>query len=147
MSITTQTKAFAELGYEPMDLRHIGVYVQPAIEVKDGEKRDTHKIYIGEGDGDFSIDFPTRLVFLSMTEDWVFESFKLAGQEWPGLSITPAGGDFTVRGAHDGKAVIVDDKCDCFFAFRYQVMMKNTKTGEIVVTDPTFKNGDRQGGG
>jgi len=147
MTATAQTTLFENMGCTPKDLRHIGIYVQPAIDVRDGQVVQTNKIYIGEGDGNYAVDFPTEFVFLSMDSDWVFEPFELAGQTWPGIAILPVTGDFHLQFKNDQhNCVVINDDCKCFFAHRYQILMRNTKTGELICTDPSIKNGERQNG-
>lgn len=137
---------FASLGFTGPDRRHIGIYVMPAMEVRNGELVETHKIHIGNGTGDFRINYPTEMIFVSMFEGWIFEKFTMAGREWEGMAFLPDRGDFEIKFGDSGqKSVIVTDTPAHFFTHRYQIVMRNTDTGEIVATDPSTGNDDSQG--
>ena len=145
MNIPNQITRFKALGFTAKDVRHIAVYVEPAVEIRDGAIIQTHKISIGEANGDYAVDFPTEFIFLSMDPAWVFESFDLAGKTWPGLALFPDDGDFAVRFGDAGqRSIVLDDACQCFYGHNYQLVMRNTQTGELIATDPTVHNGDRQ---
>ncbi|TGY88194.1 hypothetical protein E5163_10195 [Marinicauda algicola] len=147
MSIPSQVQRFESLGLSARNILHIGVHVLPATEVKDGQFVETHKIYVGEGSGNFGVDFPTDLIFASMSEDWAFENFDLAGKNWPGLAIFPDDGDFTVEFGDSGQnSVLLKDACKAFCAHRYQIVMRHKTTGQLIATDPTIDNRDRQAG-
>ena len=144
MSIKDQIAIFKSLGFGELDVRHIGVYVKPCVQAESGKLKETHKIYIGEGNGDFKVDYPTQFIFVSMNQEWVFESFDLAGKTWPGLAIFPDNGDFSIKfGDSKQYSIVLNDACTAFCAHRYQVVMKNKTTGEIIATDPSVENGDR----
>jgi hypothetical protein len=137
---------FASLGFDGKDKRHIGVYVMPAAEVTNGELTQTHKIHIGNGTGDMRVSYPTELIFASMIEPWVFERFTLAGRDWDGIAVLPDDGDFEVSfGDPTRQSVVITDTPAHFFTHRYQLVMRNTDTGEIVTTDPGVANDDDQG--
>ena len=143
--VEKQVERIKALGLPGLDVRHIGVYVQPTVREIDGELVDTFAAYVGEGDGNFSIDFPTRLIFVIMANDWQFDQFELAGRIWDGIAIMPPDHDFEVKfGDPNRQSVIVFDKCDCFITYRYQVVLRNTKTGQRIVVDPGFGNRDRE---
>lgn len=145
MSVAKQVTQFKGLGFSGRDVRHIGVYVMPSVEIENGASVQSMKVYIGEGTGDFSVNFPTDFIFASMSPEWVFDEFEVAGKTWPGLAIFPDDGDFAVSfGDADRKSVVLQDACQAFCTHRYQIVMKNTATGERVATDPSVKNGDRQ---
>lgn len=134
---------FATLGFPGRDTRRVGVYVHPAVEVVNGKLVETHKIHIGNSSGDCSTDYPTDYIYGSMTDPWVFESFTLNGRTWAGIAYVPDSGDFVVRfGTEDQKSVMVEDTPKHFYTHRYQIVMRNTQTGEIVTTDPGNNNGD-----
>ena len=145
MTVGKPTDKFASLGFPGKDKRHIGIYVMPAMEVRDGALVETHKIHIGNGTGDMRISYPTELIFASMIEPWIFERFTLAGREWEGMAFLPDDGDFEVKfGDPEQKSVVVTDTPAHFFTHRYQVVMRNTDTGEIITTDPGTGNDDEQ---
>mgnify|MGYP006274572981 FL=1 len=145
MNVGNISEKFASLGFPDKDKRHIGVYVMPATEVRNGDLVETHKIHIGNGTGDMRINYPTELIFGSMIEPWVFERFTLAGRDWEGMAFLPDDGDFQVKfGDPDQKTVVVTDTPAHFFTHRYQIVMRNTDTGEIVTTDPGGANDDAQ---
>jgi len=146
MIVVSATEKFASLGFTGPDKRHICVYVMPAVEVKDGVLVETHKIHIGNETGDYRVSYPTELIFASMADSWVFERFTLAGKEREGIAFLPDDGDFTVAfGDSDQKSVVVTDTPAHFYAHRYQIVMRNTDTGEIIATDPSIGNDDDQG--
>ena len=145
MSIESQVQLFKSLGFSGKDLRHVGVSVEPCVEVRDGALVQTHKIYVGGAIADFSVDFPTEFVLVSVNTNWAFDSFELDGQTWPGIAVFPTDGDFEVRfGDKDQLSVVLYDGCKCFYAHRYQVVMRHRKTGEATATDPSVQNIDRQ---
>lgn len=147
MSVQQQVQEFIALGFSGQDVRHIAVYVQPALTVRDGQLAQTHEAYVGESRGNFMVDFPTRFIFACMTSDWVFEEFELAGKTWPGIAVLPADADFNIHfGDPARRSVVVEDKCQDFFTYRYQFALRNTQTGELVVVDPGMTNGDRPDG-
>lgn len=144
--MVSQVDQFQSLGFTGKDVRHIGVHVQPAVVIVDGAPVETHKIFIGNGDGEFAVDFPTDLIFASMTEGWVFERFALAGRDWDGIAVLPDDGDFSISfGDEARKSVVVQDVPAHFFTHRYQIVMHNAATDEVISTDPSIKNGDAQG--
>ncbi|HBU61835.1 MAG TPA: hypothetical protein DEB67_05325, partial [Oceanicaulis sp.] len=73
------------------------------------------------------------------------ERFELDGRTWDGIAIMPSDQDFEVAFGDDGRqSVIVIDKCNCFFTYRYQVVLRNSQTGQRIVVDPGFGNTDRE---
>jgi len=151
LSVEHQVQFAKSLGHPGRDVRHVGVYVEPKIVEEGGQLVQRHGAYVGEANGDFSVDFPTDFIFMSVTKDWVFESFELGGKTWDGIAFLPADGDFKVSfGDANKSSVIVEDECKCFFTFRYQMVLRNTVTGERVIVDPGVDNKDRpptNGGG
>lgn len=145
MAVSDHVARFVSLGFGSKDVRHISVSVYPALELApDGEPMSGHKMYIGSDNGDLSTDYPTDYIFVLSDENWVFESFDLAGKTWPGLAILPDDGDYTVTFGDPGqRSVILSDKCGKFYTHRYQMMIRNTQTNELVITDPSSKNADR----
>lgn len=146
--MVSQVQKFQQLGFTAKDIRHVGVHVGPSVEIVGGEVTAAKKIFIGNNEGNFDIDIPTDLIFASMTDNWVFHSFELEGRSWDGIAIFPDDGDFQIRfGEETNSSVIVSDAPANFFAHRYHIVMRNTVTGELVATDPSVKNGDRQNTG
>jgi len=143
--VDKQVERVKALGLPGLDVRHIGVYVQPTVREVDGELVDTFAAYVGEHEGNFSINFPTKMIFVIMTGGWEFEQFDLAGRTWDGIAIMPPDHDFEVSFGDDGcQSVIVIDKCKCFFTYRYQVVLRNSQTGQRIVVDPGVGNNDRE---
>ena len=143
--VDKQVELVKALGHPGLDVRHIGVYVQPTVREIDGELVDTFAAYVGENEGNFSINFPTKLIFVIMTGGWEFEQFKLDGRTWDGIAVMPSDEDFEVFYGDEGRrSVIVIDKCKCFFTYRYQVVLRNSWTGQRIVVDPGVGNGDRE---
>lgn len=139
-----QVERIKALGFSGRDVRHIAVYVDPSISVVDGELVQTHTAYVGERDGNFFIDFPTDMIFVVMTEGWEFERFELGGKIWDGIAVMPEDADFEVSfGDENQQSVVVLDRCQCFFTYRYQIVLRNQQTGERVVVDPGVGNADR----
>lgn len=150
MSVEQSVQFAISLGHPGRDIRHVSVYVEPKIAEENGQLVQRHAAYVGDGNGDFSVDFPTDFIFMSVTDDWVFETFDLAGKTWEGIAFFPADDDIIIRfGDVNKTSVIVEDKCKCFFTYRYQMVLKNTVTGERVIVDPGVGNKDRPpfGGG
>ena len=139
-----QVERIRALGLPGLDVRHIGVYVEPSVRVVGNDLVQTHSAYVGDNDGNFSIDFPTKLIFVIMSGGWEFERFDLDGRSWDGIAIMPSDHDFEVIfGDPDRQSVIVIDNCQCFFTYRYQIVLRNRETAERVVVDPGFGNKDR----
>lgn len=150
MSVEQQVQFAKSLGHPGRDIRHVGVYVEPKIVEENGQLVQRHGAYVSEETGDFTVDFPTDFIFISVAKDWVFEQFDLGGKTWDGIAFFPADGDITVRFGDTNKtSVIVEDECKCFFTYRYQMVLRNTVTGERVIVDPGVGNKDRPptGGG
>lgn len=144
MSVANHVAVAKSLGFTGKDVRHIGVYIQPKIKEENGALVQTHCAYVGEGSGDYNADFPTDFIFISTDENWVFEPFDLAGKTWDGLAMLPEDGDFTISfGDANRRSVIVEDRCQCFFTYRYQIVLRHVQTGELVVVDPGMSNADR----
>jgi hypothetical protein len=142
--VQKQVERFKALGFSARDVRHIAVYVDPSITEIDGQLVQTHTAYVGERDGNFFIDFPTDMIFVVMTDGWEFERFELGGKTWDGIAVMPEDSDFEVSFGDEGRqSVVVFDKCQCFFTYRYQIVLRNQQTGERVVVDPGVGNGDR----
>jgi hypothetical protein len=142
--VQKQVERVKALGFTGRDVRHIAVYVDPSIKEIDGELVQTYSAYVGERDGNFFIDFPTDMIFVVMTDGWEFERFELGGETWDGIAVMPEDSDFEVRFGDKGRqSVVVYDKCQCFFTYRYQIVLRNQQTGERVVVDPGVGNGDR----
>lgn len=135
---------FATLGFPGRDTIRVGVYVMPAVEVVDGKLVDTHKIHIGNESGDFKTTYPTDMIFGSMIDPWVFERFTLGGKEYDGIAYLPDTGDFKVSFGPEQKSVKVEITPEHFFTHRYQIVMRNTVTQELVTTDPGNGNGNDQ---
>ncbi|WP_440958946.1 hypothetical protein ACFELO_02220 [Oceanicaulis sp. LC35] len=143
--VQKQVERIKALGLPGLDIRHIGVYVQPSVREVDGELVDTFTAYVGEHEGNFSINFPTKMIFVIMAQDWAFEQFDLDGRTWDGIAVMPSDQDFIVTFGDDTRqSVIVIDECKRFFTYRYQVVLRNTKTGERLVVDPGVGNQDRE---
>ena len=143
--VEKQVERIKALGLPARDIRHISVYIQPTVHEVDGELVDTFAAYVGEGSGNYLIDFPTKLIFVIMADGWEFDQFELAGRTWDGIAVMPADHDFEVSfGDPNRQSVIVFDKCDCFFTYRYEVVLRNKKTGQRIIADPGFGNGDRE---
>lgn len=144
--MVSQVEKFQALGYTGKDIRHVAVHVLPSVKIVDNAVVEHNKIYIGNYQGDFTINFPTDIIFASLCEGWVFERFELEGRQWDGVAFVPDDGDFTVSfGDQDRVSVIVSDVPKHFFTHRYHMVMRNTVTGERVATDPGTTNGDGQG--
>lgn len=144
MTVSNQVQHFKSLGFSGKDVRHIGVTVYPALVLENGQPVKRHKVYIGEEDGNYRVDFPTDFVFAIISSGWVFESFELGGKTWPGLAIYPDDADFAVKFGDDSHtSVVMTDHCGRFCVHRYQIVLRNTSTGEIAVSDPSTSNGDR----
>lgn len=143
--VDKQVERIKALELPGLDVRHIGVYVQPTVREVGDELVQTFAAYVGENEGNFSINFPTKLIFVIMTGGWEFERFELDGRTWDGIAIMPSDQDFEVAFGDDGRqSVIVIDKCNCFFTYRYQVVLRNSQTGQRIVVDPGFGNTDRE---
>jgi hypothetical protein len=104
----------------------------------------TFSAYVGERNGNFFIDFPTDMIFVVMTQGWEFERFELDGKVWDGIAVMPEDTDFEVSFGDDGRqSVVVLDRCNEFFTYRYQIVLRNQETGQRVVVDPGVENEDR----
>jgi hypothetical protein len=144
--VQQQVERIKALGLPGLDVRHIGVYVEPSLRVEGQDLVQTHAAYVGENDGNFAIDFPTKLIFVIMSGGWEFERFELDGRSWDGIAILPSDHDFqVVFGDPERQSVIVLDDCRCFYTYRYQIALRNRRTGERVVVDPGVENRERQG--
>ena len=85
--VDKQVERIKALGLPGLDVRHIGVYVQPTVREVGDELVQTFAAYVGENEGNFSINFPTKLIFVIMTGGWEFERFELDGRTWDGIAI------------------------------------------------------------
>ena len=143
--VEKQVERVKALGFPGLDIRHIGVYVQPTVREVDGELVDTFAAYVGEQDGNFAINFPTKMIFVIMSKGWKFEQFQLDNRVWDGIAVMPSDPDFEVYFGDDRRqSVVVIDKCKCFFTYRYQVVLRNSETGQRLVVDPGVDNEDRE---
>lgn len=142
--VQSQVERVKALGFSGSDVRHIAVYVEPAITEIDNELVQTFSAYVGERNGNFFIDFPTDMIFVVMTQGWEFERFELDGKVWDGIAVMPEDTDFEVSFGDDGRqSVVVLDRCNEFFTYRYQIVLRNQETGQRVVVDPGVENEDR----
>lgn len=142
--VQTQVERVKALGFSGRDVRHIAVYVEPAITEKDNELVQTYSAYVGERNGNFFVDFPTDMIFVVMTQGWEFERFELDGKVWDGIAVMPEDTDFEVSFGDEGRqSVVVLDRCNEFFTYRYQIVLRNQETGQRVVVDPGVENEDR----
>jgi len=113
--VQSQVERVKALGFSGRDVRHIAVYVEPAITEIDNELVQTFSAYVGERNGNFFIDFPTDMIFVVMTQGWEFERFELDGKVWDGIAVMPEDTDFEVSFGDDGRqSVVVLDRCNEF---------------------------------
>ena len=146
MSEHRAMQLFKSAGFTGIDKRHISVRVYPYLEIVDGKPIASHRVYIGAGKGDYRASTITDYIYVCASKDWVFHEFELAGTTWPGLVIYPEGGDFKVKyGNSDKTSVILHDTCKTFYTYRYQIVLRNTITGELATCDPDSDNSDDQG--
>ncbi len=143
--MTGNINTFKNLGFTGTDIRHIAVRVYPYAEVLNGKLVKAHRVYTGEGSGDFHAGNETNFIFASMDEGWVFHEFEMDGITWEGISIYPKDGDFTVAFSDQSRrAVILNDACNKLYSHRYQIVMRNVATGELATNDPVVDNGDQE---
>ena len=138
MAVSDHVAQFQNLGHPAKDTRHVSVYVYPAIAVENGQLVERHKIYVGTKNGDFDVTVPTDFIFMTAHLDWKFEKFSLGGRSWDGIAAFPDDGDFSVRfGDAEQRSVILADHCTKLYTHRYQIVMRNIHTGELIATDPS----------
>jgi hypothetical protein len=137
---------FNAAGHTGVDIRHIAVRVYPYLEIIDGKPVKSHRVYIGTKKGDYSASTPTNFIFVCASKNWVFHEFELDGTTWPGLAIYPQSGDFSVKFADSEKlSVLLHDSCKVFYTHRYQIVLRNSITGELATCDPDTSNSDGEG--
>jgi hypothetical protein len=143
--MTINKVSFKSLGFTGVDIRHIAVRVYPYAEVINGKMSESFRVYTGEGLGNYPTGNTTDFIFASMDEEWVFHEFVMGGVTWEGVCVYPIDGDFSVSFASPARrAVIVKDACKKHFTHRYQIIMKNIKTGELATNDPMVANEDQE---
>ncbi|PHS28479.1 MAG: hypothetical protein COA84_01460 [Robiginitomaculum sp.] len=137
---------FKSAGFTGVDIRHIAVRVYPYSEIKDGKLVEAHRVYIGSKKGDIRASTPTDYIFVCASKDWVFHEFELANEKWPGLALFPKSGDYSLKfGDAQQKSVLLHDNCKVFYTHRYQIILRNTKTGELASCDPDAGSDDDEG--
>lgn len=137
--------AFQRLGADGHDLRHIAVTVIPHLN-PDGS--EGFRLDVSGGDR-FSVNVPTRFVFSSMDENWVFSEFQLAGRVHQGVAIFPDG-EVQASFGENRRTVIIDNPCTTPGVFNCQLVLtpaqaarsdssgsSNNSSGSIII-----ENGD-----
>ncbi|MEO1039722.1 MAG: hypothetical protein AAFX09_09260 [Pseudomonadota bacterium] len=143
MTASDRAASFQSLGYSGKDVHHVRVIVFPAIDVENGALVERHKIFIGALNGDYSTTMATDYIFMTGHLDWRFEEFTLGGRAWEGVAVFPLDGAVQTRfGDSDRKSVIMTNDCTKFYTHRYQMVMRNINTGELIATDPSTQSGN-----
>lgn len=145
--VKSVAESFQSLGLTGHDIRHIPVTVFPYAIETEGGTRQGWKAYAGTSNGNLDTCVPTDFIFLSLNPDWIFTDIELNGKNWPGLAIYPDSPDFTVERSADDRSLMLKDTCETHIVFRYQLVLRNTKTNEIAICDPDTNNNGNPGGG